>query len=139
MIEPKKVVIEGKEYMISKFPATVGREIITQYPMSNLPKLGDYKVSHELMLKVMSYVAVEVNGQTLQLSTEALVNNHVQNGTALMKLEKEMFAYNFDFFTNGDLSTFLTNVETIAGEKATGILTSLLGKLSTVGEPVSGN
>ena len=139
MIDPKKIIVEEKEYIISKFPATVGREIITQYPLSNLPKIGEYKKSHELMQKTLSYVAVEIDGQQLKLTTDALIDSHVKSATALIKLEKEMFAYNFDFFTNGDLSDFLTMLEKVAGEKATVILTSLLDKLSVAGKQLSTN
>jgi len=137
MIEPKEIELDGRKYVISKLPATVGREIITQYPISNIPKVGDYKASKELMLKLMSYVAVNIDGQELRLTTEDLINNHVRNGEVLISLEKEMFAYNFDFFTNGNLSSFLGTLEKVAGEKVTEILTTLSGKLSALEKQAS--
>ena len=60
MIEAKTVTIDDKEFIISKFPAVAGREIIAKYPFSSLPKLGDYKINEETMLKLMHYVAVTI-------------------------------------------------------------------------------
>lgn len=100
MIEPKTVELGGKTYLLGKFPATVGREILMQYPTSAMPKIGDYKTNHALMLRIMSYVGVQVEGreEPLMLTTEALVNNHVTNAETLVKLEWAMVQHNFDFF-----------------------------------------
>lgn len=108
-IEPKTFPLGDKTYVLTKFPATVGREILTQYPMSGLPKVGDYKTNHQLMLRVMSYVGVMVDGRTepLMLTTEELVNNHVRKTEDLMRLEWAMIEYNFDFFADGRASNFL--------------------------------
>ena len=54
LIQPKEIEVSGKIYRISKFPATVGREIVAKYPVSNMPKLGDYKVREEIMTKLMT-------------------------------------------------------------------------------------
>src|SRR5262249_48181405 len=87
-----------------------GREIVAKYPISALPKLGDYAVSEETMLKLMSFVAVDNNGQPLRLSTKALVNNHVPDFETLAKIEMAMFEYNCSFFRNGTLSDSLQRV-----------------------------
>ena len=77
MIEPKTVVIYGKEFILSKFPAIAGREIIAKYPLSGLPKIGDYALNEETMLKLMCYVAVNAGADVpLCLNTAALVDNH---------------------------------------------------------------
>ncbi|MBC8653148.1 hypothetical protein GQR86_07550 [Providencia vermicola] len=56
LIKPKEVAIKDvdgveKIFVISRLPATVGREILAKYPLSNAPKIGDYEVSKEAMLK----------------------------------------------------------------------------------------
>lgn len=131
MIEPKEVEVRGRKYIISKLPATVGREVMFMYPTSNIPKVGDYPSSQKIMLKLMSYVAVVLpDGRELQLTTEDLVNNHIPNAETLLMLEKEMFKYNFDFFQNGNASTFLQELEKRATQKGIGILTTLLERLS---------
>lgn len=140
MIEPKEVIVKGKKFTISKLPATIGREVLFKYPTSNMPKIGDYATSNEIMLKLMQYVAVEMpDGNLLELKTESLVNNHVESAEMLLLLEKEMFKYNFDFFQNGNASTFLTELERKATEKGIGILTSLLERLSQVAKQPSTN
>ncbi|KAF9396647.1 hypothetical protein CPC16_010966 [Podila verticillata] len=63
LLEPKEITIktmagEDRTYILSKFPAIAGREIVSQYPISAVPKLGDYKINEALMLKIMGFVAV---------------------------------------------------------------------------------
>ena len=140
MIQPKEISINGKKFIISKLPATVGREVLFLYPTSNLPKVGDYKASQDIMLKLMSYVAVETaDGTQVELKTQALVDNHIPNAETLILLEKEMFAYNFDFFTNGNASNFLKALEKRATQKGIGMLTTLLERLSQAGKQPSKN
>lgn len=131
MIDEKEININGKTYYISKLPATVGREVLYKYPTSLIPKIADYAANNEIMLKLLSFVEVD-NGQggRIALKTEALINNHVKSATDLIQLEREMFTYNFVFFTNGTASTFLQKLETSAVAKGTEILTILLDKLS---------
>ena len=112
LLKPKEFEIDTtdgrKTYVLSRFPATVGREIIIKYPTANAPKLGDYKVSDETMLKVMSHVGVtRDNDVVLPLSTRALVDNHVPDAETLLKLEVAMFQYNYSFFGNGKAFNFL--------------------------------
>lgn len=110
MLEPKE--LEGTSYILHKFPATVGREIILQYPTSAMPKIGDYATNEALMLKVMKYVGVAIEGRDapLMLTTPQLVDNHVKDAETLMKLEWAMMSYNFAFFNNGSLSGILERV-----------------------------
>jgi len=107
LIKPKEITVtdidgEGKQYIISRLPATVGREILATYPVANAPKIGDYGKSTEAMRLMMSYVAVPVDmGEPLRLKTQALIDNHVPDGQTLVKLELEMLKYNTDFFGRG--------------------------------------
>lgn len=95
-------------YIISKFPAVAGREIVTQYPVSAIPKLGDYGVNEELMLKLMCFVGVTTEAGTVQnLSTRMLVDNHVPDFETLMKIEMAMMEYNCSFFAQGKVSNVL--------------------------------
>lgn len=111
MIEPKETIIDNRCFILSKFPAVAGREIITQYPLSGLPKLGEYKANEEIMLKLMSYVAIPTgNGQSLNLTTRVLVDNHVGSWETLAKIEMAMMEYNCSFFQNGRISTFFEDI-----------------------------
>lgn len=130
MIDEKSVEIRGKEYIISKLPATVAREVLFLYPSSNIPKVGDYPSSEKVMLLLMSYVGVRINDTVMPLKTKELINNHISDAETLLLLEKEMFKYNYSFFQNGNASTFLTALEKRATIKGTEILTTLLERLS---------
>lgn len=140
LIDPKEIEIKGKRYVISKFPATAGREILMKYPASNVPKLGDYDESHAAMLKLMGYVeAVTEDGRQIRLVTEALINNHVLDWETLVQLEKEMIGYNCSFFQNGTALTFLETLMGEAGAKVTAMLTPLLDRLLPREQPPSTN
>lgn len=111
MIDPKEIIIDDKAFILSKFPAVAGREIIAKYPISGMPKLGDYKVNEETMLKLMSFVAVPIDpARPLRLTSQALIDNHVGNWETLAKIEIAMMEYNCSFFQNGRVSTFLNDI-----------------------------
>jgi hypothetical protein len=128
LLEPVEREIElpeggAKTFILSKFPAVAGREIITQYPTSAAPKIGSYSLNEELMLKLMSYVAVPMpDGKPLRLTTRALVDNHVPDFETLMRLEWAMMEYNCSFFRNGKMSGFLEALT----EKAQALISSTL-------------
>lgn len=113
LIKPKEITIkdlDGQDctFIISRLPATVGREILAKYPVANAPKLGDYGVSTEAMKLMMNYVAVPREmGDPLRLKTQALIDNHVPDGQTLIRLEFEMLRYNTDFFGIAGSQDFL--------------------------------
>ncbi len=130
LLQPKEIEINGKTYRISKFPATVGREIIAKYPVSNMPKIGDYQVSEEIMVKLMSFVEVIAGDRSIRLMTRELINNHVPDWEALAQLEWEMLQYNCSFLTNGKSLSFLEKLAHLAEQKISEMLTASLGKSS---------
>ncbi len=108
MLQPKEIKVTtqaGAELAVtlSKFPAIQGREIVAKYPLSAMPKLGDYAVNEETMLKLMAFVAVTPAGadKPLQLTTRALIDNHVPDWETLARIEVAMMEYNVSFFGNG--------------------------------------
>jgi len=108
---PIEKVINGRKYWLGKIPAVQGREILTQYPATAVPKIGDYNTNKALMLQMMCYAAVEIEpGRYQALVTESLVNNHVADAPTLIRLEWEIFEYNFAFFASGKLSKFLAGL-----------------------------
>ncbi|HAT1515895.1 TPA: hypothetical protein I8W54_004300, partial [Morganella morganii] len=112
LIKPKEVQIKDvdgieKTFVISRLPAVTGREILAKYPLSNAPKIGDYEVSKEAMLKMMAYVCAVSDGEEIPLKTQTLIDNHVPDGESLIRLELEMLKYNTSFFGTGGNSGFL--------------------------------
>ena len=143
LIDPKEVVInyedEELKFKISKFPATVGREIITKYPVANMPKIGDYAVSQETMLKLMQYVVRVYPDREQELTNEALINNHVPSWEVLGQLEVKMIEYNCSFFKNGKAYDFLKKSVSLAQPKIIEILMALSDKLSQAEKQPSKN
>ena len=145
MIEPKEITLktqkgDEKRYIISKFPAVAGREIVTKYPVSNVPKLGDYQQSEDVMLKLMAFTAVVTpDGTPLQLVTRELVNNHVPDWETLAKLEWAELEYNVSFFGNGLNSGFLESISQKGVAWITKTLIPLLVASLQTGKPPSTN
>lgn len=138
LLEPKDFTVttqagEERTYILSKFPAVAGREIIAKYPLSAMPKLGDYAVNEETMLKLMAYVAVPTDNGELPLKTRALVDNHVPDWETLARIEVGMMEYNCSFFGNGRASTFFAGIAQKAQALITKTLTDLSGQLSQKG------
>lgn len=104
LIKPQTVTVTdadgaGHEFVISRLPATVGREVLAKYPTSSLPKVGNYEVSAQAMQLMMKYVGKQQDdGTIMRFMTPALIDNHVPDGEALIRLEIEMLKYNTSFF-----------------------------------------
>lgn len=143
LIEPKDVTLDlpdgsKKTYVLSKFPAIQGREIICKYPLSGVPKLGDYNVNEETMIKLMGFVGVVAdNGDVIKLTTRALIDNHVKSWETLAKLEIGMIEYNCSFFGSGRASNFLEGIAQKAQQLIFKTLTDLSGQLSAKDAPRS--
>lgn len=142
MIEPKELTLTtqagvSKTFLLSKFPAVAGREIVTKYPVSNVPKIGDYQQSEEVMLKLMAFVAVQpAEGAPILLTTRALVDNHVGDWETLAKLEWAQLEYNVSFFGNGLNSDFFENFSQKAVKWISQtLIPSLAASLQTVKPP----
>lgn len=143
LIDPKEITIdyEGEElkFNIGKFPATVGREIITKYPVANMPKIGDYAASEETMLKLMSYVERVYPDRVQPLINKALVDNHIPSWEVLARIEVETINYNCTFFRNGKAYDFLKKSMSLAEPKIIEMLTALSGQLSQAKKQPSKN
>lgn len=145
MIEPKEITIttgkgDDRTYIISKFPAVAGREIVAKYPISNIPKLGDYGVSEEVMLKLMSYISVPIEGANpIPLKSRVLVDNHVPDWETLAKLEIAMMEYNCSFFGNGLALNFFSGLAQKAQAMISKMLTDSLVQSSQTEKPPTTN
>jgi hypothetical protein len=145
LLEPKEVEFElpdgsKKTYVLSKFPAVEGREIVCKYPLTGLPKIGDYAENQEIMFKLMSYVSAKGPNDVLtRLATRELVNNHVKSFETLMRIEAAMMEYNCSFFLRGRLSNFFADLAARLPDAISSILTRSLEQLSQPAKPASTN
>lgn len=145
LLEPKELALtdaSGKvrTFLISKFPAIAGRKIISRYPTTNMPKVGDYVQSEEIMLELMAFVAVPMEaGEPLRLSSRALVDNHVGDWETLAKVEWAMLEYNCSFFKGGLNSDFLESISQKGVTWITRTLMPLLERSLRPAKPASEN
>jgi hypothetical protein len=142
LLEPLEIEVETakgemKNFILSKFPAIAGREIVSQYPVTGMPKIGEYKSNEDIMLKLMKFVAVPTDTGVIVLSTQALINNHVPDWETLAKIEIKMMEYNCSFFGNGKASTFFGSILQNTQQLITQTLTDLLVQSSAQGKPHS--
>lgn len=112
LIKPLEIEVKDidgilHKFTISRLPAVAGREILAKYLGGTMPKVGDYKDNHESMLKMMKYVAVEIDGQLQTLETQSLIDNHIPDTECLLRLEIEMIRHNTSFFGNAGSSSLL--------------------------------
>lgn len=144
LIQPKEIVInfEGEElkFNIGKFPATVGREIITQYPINNIPKVGSYLQSEEIMLKLMRFVErVYDDKDPIPLVNKTLIDNHIPSWEVLIKIEAFVIDYNCSFFELGKVLSSLKEWKALAEPKNIKTLMDSLVSLSQAGKQPSKN
>lgn len=122
LLEPKNYEIDGKTYVLSKFPAMDGVDIVCQYGLGVIPKLGDYAKVKEMRNLILSYVGVQEpnTGNIIRLTTRALINNHCASLGIVFKLEWAMWEYNCSDFLNGRvlslLKDFAQNIKQLSTE-----------------------
>ena len=108
---------------LHRVPATMGREIFTQYAPTAMPKVGDYKSNQGLMHKLIAFVKVEApDGSMVRLSPQ-LLDAHVTDFEMLIKLEWEMVKFNTSFLNRENRSNLLKKFKVMA-EKYLSTLTS---------------
>lgn len=144
MIQPKDCPLKRQDgteaaFVLHKFDAIAGREIVANYPVSNLPKLGEYRASEAIMLKAMAFVGIRLDGrdEPLMLATRDLINNHVQDWETLAKLEWAVLEYNCSFFGNGLTSVSFGEWMEKARPWISQMLTALSEQSSAPDKPIS--
>ncbi len=115
MIKPKTITVKDidgqqREFIITRFPATDGMEILYKLPTSALPKIGDFDTLKEARNDIFKFVYVNIGDKDMPLSTKALIDNHTGDAETAIKVMKEIIEYNYSFFQNGILSVFLERV-----------------------------
>jgi hypothetical protein len=115
-------------FTISRMPATTAREVVAHYT-SGLATAKNYEASEKAMLQMMQFVGKEIEGNIVPLKSKALIDNHIPDGEALIRLEIEMMRYNTSFFGNAgsqNLKDFLLSKVEIFKPKIMQMLTALL-------------
>lgn len=131
MLKPKEITVvdidgEEKKYIITRFPATAGMEILYKLPTAGIPKIGDFEVLKETRDDIFKYVYAVTDGGEIALTTKALIDNHVTDGTTAYKILGAMLSYNFHFLEQFSSGKFFGSIS----EKLLSTARSLLTEFS---------
>jgi hypothetical protein len=139
MRQEKDIEIRGTNFHIKQMSATMGRKMLLEYPKQNMPKIGEYSKSEELMLEVMKdCVQIKLsNGAMLPLD-KTLIDQHLDLDT-LVELEREVLAYSSDFFTKESLCNFVGAIGEILLNQLSQILMVLFSESSPKDSQLSTN
>jgi len=140
LLERKPISIDGVEFILSKFPASDGRDIICQYVPSGVPvkMVGDYAINRKMADRILSYVAVSLpEGNEVRLTTVELIDSHCVSWERRIKLEFAMMEYNWDAFREGRISSFFGDFAQNITTWISSMLTASLGQLSQKTKPPS--
>jgi hypothetical protein len=148
LLEPKEFKLEltgGGEriYIISKFPAMDGLEIVSSLPMNAMGSFKDFDwlKFQPIVEKVMSYVAAQNPDRDLtRLVNKDLINNHFPPcWEDIFKVLIAMTEYNCSFFQRGLFLTLRERVTQNLPQLATKIFTLFSEQLSAQEKQTSRN
>lgn len=108
--------VAGKKYVATKFRPTVGRRIVAGYPITMMPKVGNYDDNEALMVLLMSHVSVVTESGLLPLTTIELINNHVPSWENLVEIEYKVLSFNCPFMSTDKLAPLTEMIKTLAAE-----------------------
>lgn len=138
LVNEKEVVIEGangtqKTFYISTIPyLSGGRDFCLNFLPSLAPKVGDYLTNERLARVMYKHIdVVDQNGNRIRLSTDALVNNHIDSFLMGARLEEAMLEHNMGFSVAGKISGFLQMFKSTIEQYLSKILTASAQQSST--------
>lgn len=146
--DPKEITLtdgQGKErkFILSKMNAWDGLEIMARWPttlaLSAIPKLGDWAAMQEIIQKVMNFVAVDINGKPMLLTTQALIDNHTGDWKCLKDVLEAEVQYNNGFFPVETISNFFAAAYQIALQRISETLSQSSEQSSPTNRPASTN
>ena len=131
LLEPKLIRLENSgDFYISRLPCLVAREVFLRYLASNINFIElarNYaNCSGDIAKKMLAYTAHVIDGRSIRLETETLINQHVVSIEDLGKLESEMVLYNFTFLSAERWLPYLSSLQGKLEAQTIKILTNLL-------------
>jgi len=98
LIEPKETTIGGKKFLLSKLPATVGREVLLVYASEAGGGGTSFEnVPLEKSLRLLSYASIKLGDSWQRLETKELIDAHILNVLDYVSLEQQMLDHSMDF------------------------------------------
>ena len=136
LLAPKEVSINGCRFLISRMPCMTAQEVIVRIPAGILPLINQYTISEEMVVKMLSCCQRMYDDKpNVPLISKEIINNHVPDFDTLLQLENECLKYNYDFFNQGKVLTFLAKGLSHVESRLSVILTDLLDRLLQAEKP----
>ena len=132
MIKREKVEIDGRKFAISAIPCDKSHQIWCDCIKSMEGKVSTFGFAclpHDIVLRIMCYVAACVDGKWVTLDCEDEVSKHISDEYTLQQLTLAMCKKNFGFFFDGSLFLLLNLLE--GGTESSGSSSDFRTKTST--------
>lgn len=99
-LQPKKITIEDKEFIISKVPAFDAVTLFTDLELvyngaTGGPELQDLR--KQKLKEAFSFCGVEIDDKLIPLNTKTLIDQHLGGADYAITLLKELTEYNMGF------------------------------------------
>lgn len=114
MIKKEKVEIGGRKFTISAIPCEPSHALwcdITKEMGDRFDIFTFCHLSPEIVNRILSYVAVNVESNWIVLDENELVNKYVEDESVLQQIVLAMCRKNFSFFFDGSLFQWLNLLE----------------------------
>lgn len=134
----KLIETMGKVFRVLKMGVYDTRKVVMTYPLSLIPKLGDYAINESLSDLLMKYVEVEVSlpdgrKHWLKLENRQLVEQHV-DPMQILPLEIAVLDHTTGFFSSGKFQDLVADQLIFLGRNVIEMLTQSLEQSSTADE-----
>ena len=107
LLKPKQIEINGQEFVIGKFNAYDGEEIIGKLLIKAIDQLKDFTGFQEVCNKMLSYAAVRTEKGYLRIINKSVGEGHIQDWETKLELQGQLTEYNCSFLPEGTVSNFL--------------------------------
>ncbi len=110
MLEKKELILEGKKFILNKFPAVEGLEIALKFIHNSSEKFKDLESTIETLYKALTHVSIMINDVAIPLNNKTLINNHALNWEILARIAIAIIEYNCSFLPVGVISNAFDKV-----------------------------
>ena len=102
MLKEIDIEIEGKKFVIGKFPAKQGLYIMARLPSSMVAVIENFPVYKEVMDEVLTFAGIRgPDGRVVRFETDALFDNHVEDWAIATRLIEAIMEHNRAFLAHG--------------------------------------
>lgn len=118
-LDHKLIEIAAKRYRVKSMDVFDARRVAYEFPITMMPRIGDYAENEKLFRLLMKYVEVEISPNNWQaLTTDELIRQHV-SPKDFARLEREVVDFTTGFFSDGNASNIVLTIGEFIIERIT--------------------